>query len=168
MFSQLIKFIRVLSSEAAPIQISLGLALGMIVGLTPMLSLHNVPAVFCLLLFRVNLAAFLLGWGFFSGIAYVLDPTFHDIGKAILTQASLNDLWTALYNQPLWRISRFNNTIVMGSLAVSLAAFIPLVILGNILIKHYRDDVMEYIKNSRLFRFLKSSKWFSHAVAMME
>jgi uncharacterized protein (TIGR03546 family) len=127
-----------------------------------------VPVIFCLLLFRVNLAAFLVGWAFFSGIAYLLDPAFHEIGKAILSQASLKDLWTELYNQPLWRISRFNNTIVMGSLAVSLAAFIPLVMISNVLIKHYRDDVMEYIKNSRLFRFLKSSKWFSRAVAMME
>ena len=89
MFSQLIKFIRVLSSEAAPIQISFGFALAMIVGLTPLLSLHNVLVIFCLLLFRVNLASFLLAWAFFSGIAYLLDPVFHEVGKSILNYPQL-------------------------------------------------------------------------------
>ena len=168
MFSQLIKFIRVLSSEAAPIQISFGFALAMIVGLTPLLSLHNVLVIFCLLLFRVNLASFLLAWAFFSGIAYLLDPVFHEVGKSILNYPQLSAFWTDLYNQPLWRISRFNNTIVMGSLAVSLVAFIPVVLISNLLVTHYRSDVLEYVQNSRVFKFLKTSKWFSRAVSLAE
>lgn len=168
MFSQLIKFVRVLSSETAPIQISFGFALAMIAGLTPLLSVHNVLVIFCLLLFRINLAAFLLGWAFFSGLAYLLDPLFHDLGRAVLTHEALNPLWTELYNQPFWRIARFNNTIVMGSLLASLIAFIPLLLISNLLIRHYRSDVMIYVQNSRLFKFLKSSKWFSHAVSMAE
>jgi len=168
MFSQLIKFIRVLSSEVAPIQISLGFALAMIMGLTPLLSLHNILVVFCLLLFRINIAAFLLGWAFFSGVAYLLDPLFHELGRTVLTQASLQSLWTELYNQPLWRVARFNNTIVMGSLLVSLIAFLPLLLISNLLIKHYRSDVMKYVQDSRIFQFLKSSKLFSRAVSLAE
>lgn len=168
MFSQIIKFIRVLSSEVEPIQISFGFALAMIVGLTPLLSLHNILVIFCLLLFRINLAAFLLGWAFFSGLAYLLDPLFHDLGRFILTHESLTALWTELYNQPAWRIARFNNTIVMGSLAASLIAFIPFLLISNGLIRHYRSDVMKFVQNSRIFKFLKSSKWFSRAVSLAE
>jgi uncharacterized protein (TIGR03546 family) len=168
MFSQLIKFIQVLSSETAPIQISSGFALAMIVGLTPLFSVHNILVIFCLLLFRINLAAFLLGWVFFSGLAYLLDPLFHDLGRAVLTHEALNALWTELYNQPFWRIAGFNNTIVMGSLLASLLAFIPLLLISNLLIKHYRSDVMIYVQNSRIFRFLKSSKLFSRVVSLAE
>ena len=168
MFSQIIKFIRVLSSEVAPIQISLGFALAMIVGLTPLFSLHNLLVIFVLLLFRINLAAFLLAWAVFSGIAYLLDPLFHDLGKLILHHESLNALWTEMYNQPVWRIARFNNTIVMGSLEASLLAFIPFVLISNLLVKHYRSDVLTYVENSRLFKTLKSSKLLSRAVSLAE
>ena len=168
MFSQIIKFIRVLSSEVDPIQISLGFALAMIVGLTPLFSLHNLLVIFVLLLFRINLAAFLLAWAVFSGMAYLLDPLFHDLGKVILHHESLNALWTEMYNQPVWRIARFNNTIVMGSLAASLLAFIPFVLISNLLVRRYRSDVLIYVQNSRLFKTLKSSKLISRAVSLAE
>lgn len=168
MFSQLIKLIRILSSETDPVQISLGFALALIAGFTPLFSLHNVLVIFCLLLFRINLAAFLLGWVFFSGLAYLLDPVFHDVGKMILNHSALSAFWTELYNQPFWRITRFNNTIVMGSLVVSLLAFIPFVLVSNYLVRNYRDHVVKYVRNSRIFNFLKSSKWFSRAVSLSE
>jgi uncharacterized protein (TIGR03546 family) len=168
MFSQLIKLIRILSSETAPIAISMGFALAMIAGLTPLFNLHNILVILVLLMFRINLAAFLLGWLFFSGLAYLLDPVFHDLGKNILLNADLNPLFTDMYNQPWWRISNFNNSIVMGSLAVSLIAFIPFILISNFLIRHYRSDVMTYLEKSRLFKTLKSNKWVSRAVSVME
>ena len=168
MFSQIIKLLRVLSTETAPIQVSTGFALAMIAGLTPLLSLHNLFVIFLLLIFRINIAAFLLGLVFFSGIAYLLDPSFHQLGNSILNNPNLNDLWTGMYNISIWRISGFNNTIVMGSLAISLLAFIPLLILSNTLIKHYRSHLLVYLNNSWLFRFVKSSKIITRLVSMSE
>ena len=168
MFSQIIKFIRILSSETDPIQISAGFALAMIIGFTPLLSIHNLLILLVLLMFRVNLAAFLLSWGLFSGMAYLLDPVFHNVGQIILAYPDLVSTWTDMYNSSFWRLTRFNNTIVMGSLFVSLVAFIPMLLLGDFLIKHYRNVVLEKINNSRLFKFIKSSKWFSRFVAVAE
>ena len=168
MFSQIIKLLRVLSTETAPIQISAGFALAMVAGLTPLLSLHNLLVVFLLLIFRINVAAFLLGLVFFSGIAYLLDPSFHQLGYSLLSNQNLNDLWTGMYNVSIWRISGFNNTIVMGSLTVSLLAFIPLLIFSNVLIKRYRSHLLVYLNNSRLFRIVKSSKIITRLVSMAE
>ena len=168
MFSQLLKLIRVLSSEASPLQISTGLALSMIMGLTPLFNLHNLLVIFFLLIFRVNIAAFLLGWAFFSGLAYLMDPLFHDLGKSILTYEALNPVWTEMYNSNLWRLSQFNNTIVMGSLVTSLIAFIPLIIIANLMVKNYRVHVLTYAQQSRIFMLLKSSKLITRLISMAE
>ncbi|MCX5819270.1 MAG: TIGR03546 family protein [Deltaproteobacteria bacterium] len=85
----LAKFLKVLNSNAELLEISLGLCLAMIAGLTPFMSLHNLVVLFAVLVLKVNLSAFLLGLGLFSGIAYALDPLFHRIGLAVLTAPSL-------------------------------------------------------------------------------
>ena len=168
MFSRIIKLLRVLSSETSPMQISAGFALAMIAGLTPLISLHNLLVVFILLIFRINIAAFMLGLLFFSGIAYLLDPSFHQLGYSLLNNQYLNTLWTSMYNLSIWRLSGFNNTITMGSLVIALLAFIPVLIFSNLLIKHYRSHLLVYLNNSRLFHLIKGSKIITKLISMAE
>jgi len=168
MFTQIIKFLRVLGSEASPIQISLAIALAMIVGFTPLFSLHNLLVVFVLLTFRINLAGFLLAWGLFSAVAYLLDPVFHQLGSSLLNNEGLQATWTTMYNSMFWRVAHFNNTIVMGSLVVSLLAFVPLLLVSNFLIKQYRSHFLAFINNSRIARFIQSSKLVTRFSSMME
>jgi uncharacterized protein (TIGR03546 family) len=168
MMTQIIKFLRVLGSEASPIQISIAIGLAMIAGFTPLMSLHNLLVVFILLSFRINLAAFLLSLGVFSSIAFLLDPIFHNIGLSLLQNESLLTYWTSMYNSNFWRIANFNNTILMGSMVVSLAAFVPMVLLLNVFIKQYRSHILVYINNSKIARMLQSSKLFTRFTSMME
>ncbi|MDH5388961.1 MAG: TIGR03546 family protein [Gammaproteobacteria bacterium] len=168
MITQIIKFLRVLASEAAPIQISMGIALAMIVGLTPLLSLHNLLVVFVLLTFRINLAAFLLALGLFSGLAYLLDPLFHSFGVTLLQHESLHAAWTSMYNSTFWRLTHFNNTIVIGSLVSTLLAFIPFVLITNVLIKRYRTHVLVYLQRSKLANWLQSSKLVTRFTSLSE
>lgn len=168
MFSQIIKLFRVISSETSPLQISSGLALSMIAGLTPIMSLHNIIVIFLLLIFRINIAAFFLGLVFFSGIGYLLDPTFHSLGYSILNNPALAEAWTSLYNNNLFRLSSFNNTIVMGSLTISLIAFLPAMLICNLLIKYYRSHFLEYLDNSKMFRIVKNSKILTRIISMAE
>lgn len=168
MFSQIVKFIQILSSETAPIQISAGLALAMIAGFTPLFSLHNLLVLFALLFLRLNIAAFLLGLALFTGFAYLLDPLFHNLGVGILGSSEMMSVWTEMYNSSFWRLTQFNNTIVMGSLVFSLLAFIPVLFIANFLINHYRNDVLKYVNNSRLFVYFKSSKLITRFIALSE
>jgi uncharacterized protein (TIGR03546 family) len=110
--------------------------------------------LFLILVLRVNLSAFLLGLAFFSGIAYLLDPLFHRIGLAVLTTGSLERLWTTLYNSTLWRLERFNNSIVMGSLLLSLLLFVPLYLASNRLIVNYREHVLAWVQKTKLVHVL--------------
>ncbi|HSG05826.1 MAG TPA: TIGR03546 family protein [Nitrospiria bacterium] len=160
MLSALAKLIKVLNSETEPGQISLGFAFAMIAGFTPLLSLHNLLVLFLILILRVNLSAFLIGLAFFTGVAYLIDPLFHALGLAALTAGGLEGLWTAMYNSTLWRIEHFNNTIVMGSLLVSLVLFIPLIIVSNILIRKYREHFLQWILKTRIAQILKASKFY--------
>ena len=160
MLRAIVKLLTVLNSETEPGQISLALAFSLIVGLTPLWSLHNLIVVLLVLLLRVNLSAFLLGTAFFSGVAYLLDPVFHRLGLAVLLAPSLEGVWTSLYNSTLWRVERFNNSVVMGSLLVSLVLFVPTVIGCNWAIKKYRVHVVAKVKQWRVVQALTTTRFF--------
>ena len=158
MLRLLARLLSVLNSETNPSQISSGFCFAMVAGLTPLLSLHNLVVLLLVLILRVNLSAFLLGLAVFSGFAYLLDPVFHWNGLQILTVPALEGLWTSLYNSTLWRFARFNNTIVMGSVVFSLVLFVPLYLLSNQLIAHYREHVLAWVEKTRLMQLFKASR----------
>ena len=160
MIKLLAKLLRVLNSETDPGQISLGLCFAMVVGLTPLVSLHNLFVLLLVFILRVNLSAFVLGLALFTGIAYLLDPLFHRLGLAVLTASSLADLWTSLYQSVWWRLEHFNNSIVMGSLVFSVAMFVPVLLLSNLLIRRYRQHVMVWVQKSRIMQMFKASKLY--------
>ena len=162
MLQTIAKLLKILNSDAEPGQISLAFAFGMIMGFTPLVSLHNLVVLLVVLLLRVNLSAFLVGWAVFSTLSFALDPLFHRMGLALLTMSSLHDLWTSLYNSALWRLERFNNSIVMGSLAVSLALFLPTVLLGNLLVRRYRAHVLRWVMRSRIMQAFQASKLYGY------
>jgi uncharacterized protein (TIGR03546 family) len=161
MLRLLAKLIKILNSEAEPAQISLAICLGMVAGLTPMMSLHNLLVLLLALVIRVNLSAFILGILFFSGLAYALDPVFHSIGHRVLGSQALEDVFTTMYNNPLIRLTRFNNTIVMGSLLASLAAFIPMALLLNLVIRKYREHILGWVRKTRLAQIITGSRLYS-------
>lgn len=159
MLRAILKLLHVLNSEAEPGQISLALAFGLITGFTPLWSLHNLLVLLLVLVLRVNLSAFLLGTAVCSGIAYLFDPVFHRVGLAALTAQPLEGAWIVLYNSTLWRIERFNNSIVMGSLLISLALFVPTVLALNWAIRQYRARVLASVKRLRIVQALTATKF---------
>jgi uncharacterized protein (TIGR03546 family) len=161
MFRTLAKLLQVLNSETAPGQISLGLALGMVMGFTPFVTLHNLLVLLLVLLLRVNLSAFLLGLALFSTLAFALDPLFHQLGLTLLRAGPLQGLWTDFYNTAIGRLEHFNNTVVLGSFVVALLLFAPLLWLVNQLITHYRAHVPAWFKNNRLVTMFKASHFYT-------
>ncbi len=154
------KLLRVMNSETEPGQISLALCFAMVAGLTPMLSLHNLLVLLLLTLLRVNVPAFVLGLALFSGAGYLMDPLFHGLGLLALTAKPLAGLWTAMYNSSIWRLERFNNTVVMGSMLFSLALFIPLYFAGRLVVVRYREHVLQWVRKTRVAQFLKGTKFY--------
>jgi uncharacterized protein (TIGR03546 family) len=160
MIKLLAKLLRVLNSETDPGQISLGFSFAMIAGLTPLLSVHNLMILLLVCILRVNFAAFLLGLGMFTGIAYLMDPLFHLLGLAVLTAPSLEGLWTSLYQSVWWRLEYFNNSIVMGSVVFSVGLFVPVLLLSNLLIRRYRKHILSWVQKTKVMQMFKASKLY--------
>ena len=160
MLRSLAKLLAALNSEAEPGQISMGLCLGMVLGLTPLFSLHNLLVVLLALVLRVNLSGVLVGFAAFSAVAWVIDPLFDALGLALLTAPALESLWTTLYASDFWRLARFNHSIVMGSVVFSLLAFVPAFLAANALIRRYRVHVLAWVQRSRLMTALKATRFW--------
>lgn len=160
MLRLLAKTLKVLNSETDPGQISLALVLAMIMGFTPFWSPHNLIVLFLVLLLRANLSSFILGVALFSAVAYLLDPLFHRVGLWLLTADPLVGLWTALYNTLPGRLDRINNTIVVGSLAVSFLLAVPAFLAFNLLIRKYREQVLRWVEKSHIVQALKANRFY--------
>jgi len=154
------KILKVLNSETEPYQISLALCLAMIIGFTPLISLHNLIVLLIVLIVRVNLSAFILGLAIFSGLSYALDPLFHSAGMAILTAEPLQDVFTSLYNTTIFRMEHFYNTVLMGSLITSIILFLPLYIILKAAIVRYRQSILLWVRKSKIMHAFKLSKFY--------
>jgi len=155
-----LKLFKALNSEASPWQLAFGIAFGLVVGLTPLMSLHNIVLVLLVFLLRVNLSAFFLATGFFTGLAYLLDGVSISVGEAILTNPSLQDFWTGLYQSEFWQLTHFNHTLTMGSLVISLILFLPIAVLSKHLIIIYRQRVMASVGKLKIVQMLKGSNLY--------
>lgn len=167
MLRTLFKFFVLLNSETSPWQLAFGAALGMVLGLTPLWSLHNVLVLFLLLLLRVNISFALLSMALCAGLAYGFDNQFHALGWQVLNAPMLQDLFNACYNIPLLRWAQFNNTVVLGSLLVSVILFLPFAVLVRIGISAYRRHWQARFEQLKIVQLLKASRWYE-ALSRME
>ena len=86
---------KTLHSEGTPGQVAAGLALGAILGLTPLMNVHNLIVFAFIVLLNVSFGGGMLGWALFVPLGFLLDPVFHRIGESLLMAPSLRGLWTA-------------------------------------------------------------------------
>lgn len=163
MFDLFFKIFKLINSDVSPNQIAFGLCFGIIIGLTPLISVHNALLLFLVCFLRINLGAALFSVMIFSLFAYLLDPVFNELGLMILTNPELKPLWTSLYQQDFWLLLKFNNTLTMGSFVVAIALQLPCFFLFRFLIIRYRVQFLEWVKKTRLGQMLMTSKIFMAA-----
>jgi uncharacterized protein (TIGR03546 family) len=154
------KLLKILRSGASPPQIAGGLILGMMMGLSPsFFTLTNLFLVLLLIVLNVNISMAIFSYAIFSGIAYLLDPWFHTLGYNLLVNVqSLRGLWTTLYNTPVVPFTRFNNTVVMGSLVISIGLLLPVYFLSKKLVVSYREKLEPKVQKMKLVKLLKSNQ----------
>lgn len=155
------KLLKALSSEASPNQLAGGFILGMIIGLTPVLSVHNLLILVFIIILKVNIGMAILAFLIFSGIAYLADPLFHSFGIWILENDGLQDTWTSMYNNELWAITKFYNTVVIGSFISALVLCIPMFPLTKVGVVQYRKHIHEKVMKTKFAKALKGTKFYS-------
>ena len=155
--------IKILHSDASPAQIAGGVALGMIIGLTPLPNIHNIIIFLLILIIRINTGSALLSFLFFSLLAFPMDPLSHQLGLKILQAPGLQEFWTDLYNTPGMMLTRFNNSIVMGSLVLSLTLILPVWAGSFLFVRSYRGTLKVKIDNMKIVKAVKATsiyKWY--------
>lgn len=150
-----------LHSEGTPGQLALGIALGSIMGLTPLMNIHNAIVFAAIVLLNVSFAGGMLGWALFVPIGFLLDPLFDWIGHQVLMAESLRGMWTSLYNTPIVPLTNFNNTIVLGSLVFSLLLLVPLFFATRWAVARYRVTIGERVRQSKFYRAVMASKVYN-------
>ena len=162
----LLKFLqslaKTLHSEGTPTQIGLGVALGAALGLTPIANAHNLLVLLLLAVLNVSFGAGMLAWGIFVPVGFMLDPVFDRVGHWLLVDAtSLRPLWTTWDNTPVLALTNFNNTVVLGSVGVWLALFVPLWLASRLAVVRYRTTVGDRIRQSHFYKVLSASSLYN-------
>ena len=146
--------VRALISEATPGQLALGFALGVLIGLVPKGNLIAVVLGIVLAASRANLGVAAATILTFSFVSPYLDPFSDRIGGWLLAHPDLQNLWTQLYNQPGVPWTDFNNSVVLGSFAIGMAALYPTYRLSRPLFEMYSEKVSAWAKKFWLTRVL--------------
>lgn len=139
---QLLLLRSALSTSETPRQLALGLACGVVLGLVPKGNLLAVALATVLFGTRVSLATGMLAALAVSLVASFLDPFTHTVGHYVLTRSALLPLWRSIYQLPFAAWTSFNNTVVMGSLVVSLATFYPVYRVSLVVFVRHRQRVL--------------------------
>ena len=153
--------IKTLHSEGTPGQVALGMALGSVLGLTPLMNIHNLLVFSLIVILNVSFGGAMLGWALFLPLGFILDPVFHRIGLALLEAPSLRGMWTAWFNTPLVPYTNFNNTVVLGSVVGWLVLTVPIFFAARYGVARYRATIGERVRQSRLYKAITASQVYN-------
>ena len=154
--------VKALNSDGTPGQVAAGIALGAVFGLTPLMNAHNLVLFVFAIILNVSFPGVMLGWALFLPVGFALDPLFDLVGHALLVGTpALRPLWVWGSNTPVVALTNFNNTIVLGSVVVWVAALLPLFFLLRWLVTKYRATVYARLQRTKLFQVVKASKLYN-------
>jgi uncharacterized protein (TIGR03546 family) len=154
--------IKTLHSEGTPAQVAAGIALGSVLGLTPLINVHNLLIAALILVLNVSVGGALLGWALFLPVGFLLDPVFDRVGRQLLLETpALEPLWTAWFNTPVLPYTNFNNTIVLGSVVAWLVLALPIFFAARYGVARYRATLGERVRRSRLYNAVTASKAYN-------
>jgi len=159
MITLVARFIAALNANSRPGEIAAGFACGILLALIPFGNLlwFLLFAVFFLL--KLNAGTLLFTAALFKLFIGVLDPLVDSFGLSILTQPSLTPYLTSAINTPVLPLMEFNNSLVIGGLALGLLLWLPLFYGGRVAVKIYRKEIRDKLASSKLIKTFEKVPW---------
>lgn len=151
--------LKAILTESTPGQMSLGLSLGILLGLVPKGNLLAIGLGMLLASLRINLGVAAAAATTCTFAATWIDPISHRIGSYVLSHPSLQSLWTDLYNTPVVPWTSFNNSVVMGGFLLGVTLVWPIHRLTRPLFAEYMDMFAERARRWRITRLLLGAEW---------
>lgn len=152
MLSYIIKLLKALGANSKPSQIANSFCIGFILGVMPKNNLLWWLVFVFFMFVRINKAGYFIMMLLGAFISPYLDPTFHKIGEFVLTYEPLVPVYSKLLEIPFVGFTRFNNTIVCGSLVAGIIAYIPLYIFMLIFIWVWRKWIAPFFNRSKVVK----------------
>lgn len=154
--------VKALNSDGTPGQVAAGLALGAALGLTPLLSLHNLVIIAAIALLNVSVPGAMLGWLVAIPLGFLLDPAFDALGRSLLLGVpALEPVWVTVAGTPVLALTRLNNSVVLGSLVAWIALALPIFYAARFGVGRYRATLYPKVAQSKAFRAMKASKLYN-------
>jgi uncharacterized protein (TIGR03546 family) len=154
--------LKMLHSEGTPGQVAAGIALGSVLGLTPLINVHNLLIAALILTLNVSVGGAMLGWALFLPLGFALDPLFGRLGQELLLDTpALTPMWTTWFNTPVLPYTNFNNTIVLGSFVAWLMLALPIYFAARHGVARYRATLGERVRRSRFYNAVTASKAYN-------
>jgi uncharacterized protein (TIGR03546 family) len=135
-------------------RLALAVAMGMLIGLVPKDSLLAWLLLTLLLITTANFPCAAISGFLASWLGFLLDPFAHRLGGLLLTEPRLEAAWVWLYELPLMPWTRFNNTVVMGSLLTGILLFLPVYLLSHAFFRRFGKVLFHVPMAGRLLRCL--------------
>lgn len=152
MLSYIIKLLKALGANSKPSQIANSFCIGFILGVMPKNNLLWWLVFIFFMFVRINKAGYFIMMLLGAFISPYLDPTFHKIGEFVLTYEPLVPVYSKLLEIPFVGFTRFNNTIVCGSLVAGIIAYIPLYIFMLVFIWVWRKWIAPFFNRSKVVK----------------
>lgn len=152
MLSYIIKLLKALGANSKPSQIANSFCIGFILGVMPKNNLLWWLVFVFFMFVRINKAGYFIMMLLGAFISPYLDPTFHKIGEFVLTYEPLVPVYSRLLEIPFVGFTRFNNTIVCGSLVAGIIAYIPLYIFMLVFIWVWRKWIAPFFNRSKVVK----------------
>ena len=150
MIGYIVKLFRALNSNSKPSEIANALCLGLILGFMLKNNLLWYVLFVLFLFVRINKGTYVIAMALGALTSPLLDPIFNRVGYAVLMFAPLEPIFSRLLDVPFVGFTRFNNTIVCGSLVCGIICYVPLFFLAIVSIKRWRTVAAGAIKKSKI------------------
>jgi uncharacterized protein (TIGR03546 family) len=138
--------------------VAFGFAMGMMIGLMPKDNLTAVAISTLVLATQANLASAGVAGALFTWAAMWTDPLAHRLGSVILAQPSCQTLLARLYEWPVAPWTALNNTVVVGSLVLSLVLFYPAYHLVWLVFHHHQARIAQRLQECLANRMLAGAE----------
>ncbi|QEG23452.1 TIGR03546 family protein [Mariniblastus fucicola] len=141
-----------ISAINSPHELALGIAFGVVIGLMPKDSVIPWAIGLVFLLSRANLLCGIVAVIGMSIVSPSLDAISDKLGMAVLSTEFLQSTFASWTEIPWVGWTRFNNTVVTGSLALGVLICVPIYCAGQIFFRLWGIAMIERVMNTKLIR----------------
>ena len=167
MLKAIAKLLGAISSNTRPGAIAHAVSCGVLLGFMPKDNLLWYILFIFILFMNIQRGAYALSILLGAAFTVFLDPLFDSVGYSILTVESVKPYYASLLDIPFVAFTKFNNTVVMGSFACGVAAYIPLYVLARLFVWAWRKYLAEKVRKLKIAAVLKNIPLVEKIAGMM-